>query len=240
MRRARRSDDLPGRGRSADESGRRPGRSGDRPVHAPSSRWRSWSGAHASSSRRSPRAGRWSWSSTTSMGGADVPRAPRPPARDRPRCADPPAVIGPARAAERAPEWAEGHAASIVLEPLSADEAGEIVDELLGGPDAAVRDRVATAAEGNPLFVEQIVSMLVETGAFGAEGDRWVATDLVERARRSRRRSRPSSPRASTRSAPRSGGGRARLGDRPCLPGGRARRARPRRPSARSRRSSTP
>ena len=74
-------------------------------------------------------------------------------------------------------EWAEGHEGEhIVLEPLSADEADSIVDQLLAGLDGSVRERILTAAEGNPLYVEQIASMLVETGAVRLEGDRWVAT----------------------------------------------------------------
>ena len=74
-------------------------------------------------------------------------------------------------------EWAEGHEGEhIVLEPLSADEADSIVDQLLAGLDGSVRDRILTAAEGNPLYVEQIASMLIETGAVRLEGDRWVAT----------------------------------------------------------------
>ena len=63
-----------------------------------------------------------------------------------------------------------------MLEPLSADEADSIVDQLLAGLDGSVRERILTAAEGNPLYVEQIASMLVETGAVRLEGDRWVAT----------------------------------------------------------------
>ena len=74
-------------------------------------------------------------------------------------------------------EWAEGHEGEhIVLEPLSADEADSIVDQLLAGLDGSVRERILTAAEGNPLYVEQIASMLIETGAVRLEGDRWVAT----------------------------------------------------------------
>ncbi|MEP6638682.1 MAG: AAA family ATPase [Chloroflexota bacterium] len=73
-------------------------------------------------------------------------------------------------------EWAEGHASGqIVLEPLSADEADSIVDQLLGGLDPSVRRRILSAAEGNPLYVEQIASMLVETGAVRWDGDAWVA-----------------------------------------------------------------
>ena len=63
-----------------------------------------------------------------------------------------------------------------MLEPLSPDEADSIVDHLLGGLDASVRKRILAAAEGNPLYVEQITSMLVETGAVRRDGDSWVAT----------------------------------------------------------------
>jgi len=74
-------------------------------------------------------------------------------------------------------EWAEGHEdESIVLEPLSAGESDAIIGELLGGLEAPVRDRIAGAAEGNPLYVEQITAMLVETGAIRREGEAWVAT----------------------------------------------------------------
>lgn len=74
-------------------------------------------------------------------------------------------------------EWAERHAAErMLLEPLSADDADAILDQLLGGLEASVRRRIVVAAEGNPLYVEQITSMLVETGALRREGSDWVAT----------------------------------------------------------------
>jgi class 3 adenylate cyclase/tetratricopeptide (TPR) repeat protein len=78
-------------------------------------------------------------------------------------------------------EWAEGHEAEqLVLEPLSTDDADAIVDQLLSGLDTAVRKRILEAAEGNPLYVEQITSMLVETGAVRRDGDAWVATTSSE------------------------------------------------------------
>jgi class 3 adenylate cyclase/predicted ATPase len=78
---------------------------------------------------------------------------------------------------ENRAEWAESHdGEQIVLEALSAQDADAIVDQLLGGLEAAVRERILTAAEGNPLYVEQIASMLIETDAVRREGDRWVAT----------------------------------------------------------------
>jgi class 3 adenylate cyclase/tetratricopeptide (TPR) repeat protein len=78
-------------------------------------------------------------------------------------------------------DWSEGHEdEQIVLGPLTSDDADAIVDQLLGGLDPAVRARILAAAEGNPLYVEQISSMLVETGALRRDGDRWVATTSSE------------------------------------------------------------
>ena len=64
----------------------------------------------------------------------------------------------------------------MVLEPLSTEDSEAIVAELLGGLELPVRQRITSAAEGNPLYVEQITAMLVESGAIRREGDQWVAT----------------------------------------------------------------
>ncbi|HEX4897173.1 MAG TPA: adenylate/guanylate cyclase domain-containing protein, partial [Candidatus Limnocylindrales bacterium] len=78
---------------------------------------------------------------------------------------------------ERFEDWSTAHAAeTIVLAPLTEGQVGSLVAELLGDLEATVRERIATAAEGNPLYAEQIVSMLQETGAIRREGDRWVST----------------------------------------------------------------
>jgi class 3 adenylate cyclase len=67
------------------------------------------------------------------------------------------------------PGWGGGklNATSILLEPLSEEQAVELIEGLLGeNPlDAVVRARIADAAEGNPLFVEQMLAMLREDGA---------------------------------------------------------------------------
>jgi len=55
---------------------------------------------------------------------------------------------------ERRPAWLRE---AIVLEPLSRDESELLVDEL--GVDDEVRERIADAAEGNPLFVEQLAAI---------------------------------------------------------------------------------
>jgi len=78
---------------------------------------------------------------------------------------------------ERHPDWSAAHAGeTITLVPLTDGEVGQLVGELLGDLDQSVRERISTAAEGNPLYTEQIVSMLQETGAIRREGDRWIAT----------------------------------------------------------------
>ncbi len=77
---------------------------------------------------------------------------------------------------EKQPTWGQGpDERTIVLSPLSDADAGRVTDNLLGevGLADAVRNRVVTAAEGNPLFVEQLVSMLKETGMLRLVEDRW-------------------------------------------------------------------
>ncbi len=78
--------------------------------------------------------------------------------------------------AERHAEWLEAHDADTIrLEPLTDTESGQIVEELLGTLDPSVRERITAVSEGNPLYVEQIVSMLIETGEIQRGLDGWVA-----------------------------------------------------------------
>jgi class 3 adenylate cyclase/tetratricopeptide (TPR) repeat protein len=82
---------------------------------------------------------------------------------------------------ERHEAWSTAHAEeTITLVPLTEGEVGQLVGELLGDLDPSVRERIATAAEGNPLYTEQIVSMLQETGAIRQEEGRWVSTRASE------------------------------------------------------------
>jgi class 3 adenylate cyclase/tetratricopeptide (TPR) repeat protein len=57
------------------------------------------------------------------------------------------------------PQWAGG---AIVLSPLSLTEAGELLAALDAPPET--RPRIAEAAEGNPLFAEQMAAMAQEEG----------------------------------------------------------------------------
>ncbi|MBA3412423.1 MAG: AAA family ATPase [Actinobacteria bacterium] len=62
------------------------------------------------------------------------------------------------------PGWAGGklNATSMLLEPLTDGECGNLIEHLLGSvqfPEEA-RGRITEAAEGNPLFVEEMLAML--------------------------------------------------------------------------------
>ena len=54
----------------------------------------------------------------------------------------------------------------VTLEPLSEAESGQLIEELLGGSrlEDVTRARIRDLAEGNPLFVEQLLAMLAEGG----------------------------------------------------------------------------
>jgi predicted ATPase/class 3 adenylate cyclase len=64
--------------------------------------------------------------------------------------------------------WAGGklNATTLLLEPLSADETDRLIAALLEGApiDAGLRTRIGEAAEGNPLFVEEMLALVRESG----------------------------------------------------------------------------
>lgn len=65
------------------------------------------------------------------------------------------------------------------LRPLSDAAAAQLVVQLLGAadlPDAEL-DRIVQAAEGNPLYAEQMLSMLIDAGALVLQDGRWVRAD---------------------------------------------------------------
>jgi class 3 adenylate cyclase/tetratricopeptide (TPR) repeat protein len=68
---------------------------------------------------------------------------------------------------ELRPGWGGGklNATTALLEPLSSTETDELIDALLGGAnlDGELRERIRAAAEGNPLFVEQMLAMVQES-----------------------------------------------------------------------------
>jgi class 3 adenylate cyclase/tetratricopeptide (TPR) repeat protein len=66
---------------------------------------------------------------------------------------------------DKRPGWGGGkvNATTVLLEPLSEDETEALLDSL-GGVEADLRDRIRDAAEGNPLFVEEMLALVRESG----------------------------------------------------------------------------
>jgi DNA-binding SARP family transcriptional activator/tetratricopeptide (TPR) repeat protein len=73
---------------------------------------------------------------------------------------------------DQRPQWGGGklNATSVLLEPLSEAESGQLVHNLAGTVelDESSRTRIVEAAEGNPLFVEEMLALLLESGGDGA------------------------------------------------------------------------
>lgn len=82
---------------------------------------------------------------------------------------------------ERHHTWGGGLPNSTVLrlDPLSTDESATLIGSLPGADalPATLRERVAAAAEGNPLFVEEFVAMLRDAGRLGIGGGAPAASD---------------------------------------------------------------
>jgi class 3 adenylate cyclase/tetratricopeptide (TPR) repeat protein len=85
---------------------------------------------------------------------------------------------------ERRPDWGQslGRSTTLRLEPLDEAASDRLIAELLGEAQSAleVRDRIADKAEGNPLFVEQMISMLIDDGLLVKEDGRWVVVGDFE------------------------------------------------------------
>jgi class 3 adenylate cyclase len=80
-------------------------------------------------------------------------------------------------------DWTAVSDTTIELAPLGEDDAGRVIEHVLGtvAVPEAVRGQIVEAAEGNPLFVEQLVSMLVDEQLLVLDESGWRATsDLSE------------------------------------------------------------
>ena len=82
------------------------------------------------------------------------------------------------------PSWGGGkrNAASIFLEPLGPTESERLVDHLLGQAalSETARLRIVDTAEGNPLFVEELLGMLIDDGLLTRADGHWApTTDLA-------------------------------------------------------------
>ncbi len=85
---------------------------------------------------------------------------------------------------ELRPGWGGGklNATSILLQPLSPTECRTLMENLLGGSglDAATAQRIVEAAEGNALFVEQMLAALVDDGVLERRNGGWAMREGVE------------------------------------------------------------
>ena len=80
-------------------------------------------------------------------------------------------------------DWGGGkmNATTVLLQPLDPKASAELIANLLGGAGlpAETSDRLTEAAGGNPLFVEQMLSMLIDDGMLVREDGAWLpASDL--------------------------------------------------------------
>jgi tetratricopeptide (TPR) repeat protein len=84
---------------------------------------------------------------------------------------------------ERRPGWAQEvpGALRIPLDPLTAGESEEMLDGLLGASlPPTIRSAVVDRAEGNPLFTEEIVRLLIDQGVLTRAGEDWLVTGRAE------------------------------------------------------------
>ena len=76
-------------------------------------------------------------------------------------------------------DWGGGklNASTLLLRPLDPKDSAELIANLLGGAGLADQalDRIAEAAGGNPLFVEQLLSMLIDDGVLVRQNGGWTA-----------------------------------------------------------------
>jgi class 3 adenylate cyclase/tetratricopeptide (TPR) repeat protein len=81
------------------------------------------------------------------------------------------------------PVWSGGklNAATVSLEPLTEQQSGVLIINLLGSPELSteIAERIVETAEGNPLFVEETLAMLIDDGVLVQKDGRWAAVGDV-------------------------------------------------------------
>jgi class 3 adenylate cyclase/tetratricopeptide (TPR) repeat protein len=83
------------------------------------------------------------------------------------------------------PTWSGGllNATTVLLEPLPATESEQLIENLLGSPvlEGPLGRRIVETAEGNPLFVEEMIGMLVDAGVLVESDGSWSLVGDVDR-----------------------------------------------------------
>jgi len=94
-------------------------------------------------------------------------------------------VMARAELLEKRPAWGGGKrwVTTMSLEQLSEVESEELVTSLLGRAELPVdlRTQISHAAEGNPLFVEELLGKLIDDGFLVTAGDGWSPTGDLRR-----------------------------------------------------------
>jgi class 3 adenylate cyclase len=84
---------------------------------------------------------------------------------------------------EQRPSWGgeKDNAWSLQLEPLDQAESHQLLERLVdsGSVDQRVGASIIAAAGGNPLFLEELLAMLMEDGLLRRQDGRWVAADRL-------------------------------------------------------------
>jgi class 3 adenylate cyclase/DNA-binding winged helix-turn-helix (wHTH) protein len=79
------------------------------------------------------------------------------------------------------PGWGGGklNATSILLEPLGDEDTRDLIGNLLSRATLppATAERIATATEGNPLFAEELLAMLIDDGLLRRDDGNWTVAD---------------------------------------------------------------
>ena len=85
---------------------------------------------------------------------------------------------------ELRPNWGGGksNVTTSLLEPLSTADCAQLIENLLGDAELPVEvtGKIIDAAEGNPLFVEEMLLMLIEDGVLTRSDERWIVAGDLE------------------------------------------------------------
>jgi class 3 adenylate cyclase/tetratricopeptide (TPR) repeat protein len=85
---------------------------------------------------------------------------------------------------ELRPAWAGGklNATTLLLQSLGQDHIGDLVGNLLGAATltSSVLGRIVESSEGNPLFVEEFVAMLIDDGLLRRDNGDWAVVGDIE------------------------------------------------------------
>jgi class 3 adenylate cyclase/predicted ATPase len=83
---------------------------------------------------------------------------------------------------DRHPEWTRANSGAVIELPgLDGDASKAMLEGLLGGGtlEPNTLDRIVQAAEGNPLYAEQLLTMLTDEGQLEQQDGEWVPTDTI-------------------------------------------------------------